>query len=381
MHADLQIGGVSSVDYEYDADGLRTASTSAGLTTEFVTDKGFENGQVLLEKQGATTIAFTLGHERIARRVDAAAPQFFLADGQRSTRHLLSTSGVATDRYTFDAFGRLLASTGSSDNDFLYAGEQLDPNVGFYYLRARYYDHNSGRFASADPKPGSIFDPPSLHRYLYVRSSPVDNRDPSGLENMVSVSTAAAIAGTLAAIAGIGTYAYTNNGGLALAVAAGVFSVAFVSILGVGTTVAWATNIFHQWVGVIAPGAYITHQYITRAGNALVAYGQGLIYQMNQALIQQYGNAVQGISNVNQFFLRPEAAPFIRHINQLLGNPLGRRIVCAGISAARAFSELPGGPNMGGPGPYDRAQAAMIASALIFMASARGLVCGDTGPP
>ena len=66
-----------------------------------------------------------------------------------------------TDTYSYDAFGVLLASTGSTPNVYLYAGEQLDPNIGFYYLRARYYAQAQGRFISTDPEEGNIFDPRS----------------------------------------------------------------------------------------------------------------------------------------------------------------------------------------------------------------------------
>jgi RHS repeat-associated protein len=87
-----------------------------------------------------------------------------------------------TDTYTYDAFGVLLASTGATPNVYLYTGEQLDPNVGFYYLRARYYDAAIGRFITIDPRQGNIFEPVSLHRYLYGGANPVNNRDPSGLD-------------------------------------------------------------------------------------------------------------------------------------------------------------------------------------------------------
>jgi RHS repeat-associated protein len=71
-------------------------------------------------------------------------------------------------------------AAGDSPNDFLYTGQQLDPDTGLYYLRARYYDPADGRFTSRDPFAGSPHDPPSLHKYLYCRASPVDKWDPTG---------------------------------------------------------------------------------------------------------------------------------------------------------------------------------------------------------
>ncbi len=95
-----------------------------------------------------------------------------------------------TDRYTFRAFGELLEHTGSDPNAYLFAGQPLDPNSGFYYLRARWLDPQSGRFLSIDPFAGSFADPPSLHRYLYVSADPVNRVDPTGRFTSISESLA-----------------------------------------------------------------------------------------------------------------------------------------------------------------------------------------------
>ena len=57
-------------------------------------------------------------------------------------------------------------------NEFTYAGEQVDAS-GLQYLRARYYDAATGRFASRDPLP-------LMQRYAYVGGNPVNLVDPSG---------------------------------------------------------------------------------------------------------------------------------------------------------------------------------------------------------
>jgi RHS repeat-associated protein len=63
---------------------------------------------------------------------------------------------------------------------YLYRGEQYDPDLGLYYLRARYYNPVTGRFLSRDPGAGRIKVPATLHKYLYASSDPIGVIDPTG---------------------------------------------------------------------------------------------------------------------------------------------------------------------------------------------------------
>jgi len=82
----------------------------------------------------------------------------------------------------------VLNRTGSTPNEMLYRGEQYDSNLGLYYLRARYYNPQTGRFMSRDPNAGNITIPASLHKYLYAGGDPVDGRDPSGRDSLIESS-------------------------------------------------------------------------------------------------------------------------------------------------------------------------------------------------
>ena len=59
-------------------------------------------------------------------------------------------------------------------------GEQYDPDLGLYYLRARYYNPATGRFMSRDPEDGKADDPATLQKYLYAGGDPLNNTDPKG---------------------------------------------------------------------------------------------------------------------------------------------------------------------------------------------------------
>ena len=101
-------------------------------------------------------------------------------DGLGSVTALTDDTGAATDTYAYDAFGAVRASTGSSDNPWLFTGEQQDADSGLYYLRARYYDPATGRFLQVDPFPGFLHEPRTMARYAYVANSPTNYVDYSG---------------------------------------------------------------------------------------------------------------------------------------------------------------------------------------------------------
>ena len=66
-----------------------------------------------------------------------------------------------------------------------YRGEQYDSDLALYYLRARYYNPNTGRFLSRDPENGISTDPKTLHKYDYAGGDPVNAMDPTGRSSMV----------------------------------------------------------------------------------------------------------------------------------------------------------------------------------------------------
>jgi len=98
-------------------------------------------------------------------------------------RQLTNSAGAVTDEYEYDAFGNSFTVSGAIPNNYLYRGEQFDPDLGMYYLRARYYNPATGRFCSRDPKEGQAKIPASLHKYLYAGGDPVNRIDPFGRED------------------------------------------------------------------------------------------------------------------------------------------------------------------------------------------------------
>jgi len=128
-------------------------------------------------------------HQGLASR--KPAPHQGLIAGNSTTALGLSwswQSGTALGArvtYDYDGWGNTVNSTGSTANVYLYRSEQYDPDLGLYYLRARYFNPVSGRFLSRDSADGVPTDPTTLHKYLYASASPVNGIDPSGHNTLI----------------------------------------------------------------------------------------------------------------------------------------------------------------------------------------------------
>jgi len=72
----------------------------------------------------------------------------------------------------------------------LYSGEQFDPTLQQYHLRARDYNPANGQFTSLDPYSGNPHDPQSLHKYAYCHADPVNGVDPSGEMTLTNLCVA-----------------------------------------------------------------------------------------------------------------------------------------------------------------------------------------------
>lgn len=213
----------TSVIVSYDADGVRRQKAVFDLNSSLIRATGYLSdtnnltgyAQVLEEYTntysgpgtGSTATVYTYGSNLISQSVSnpnspaSSTISYFGFDGLGSVRQLTNASGVITDTWDYDAFGNLLSRTGTTANNYLYRGEQSDPDLGMYYLRARFYNQGTGRFWNQDSYEGSSGDPASLHKYLYANADPLGFRDPGGRMTMAEVMVDTAIVGLISIIA------------------------------------------------------------------------------------------------------------------------------------------------------------------------------------
>jgi RHS repeat-associated protein len=207
-------GGVTTT-YGYDTFGNRVRSATGGAVTNYLVDPKDSSGlaQVVAEKNGAgvLTRSYVYGNDLI-RQTAGGVASYYHADALGSTRALTDAGGGVTDTYDYTAFGQLAGSSGSTANNYRFAGEQLDPASDLYYLRARYMDPRVGRFISTDPFAGVLNNPATLHDYLYAVNNPVNFTDPTGqfVGGIAGISVSISIATTLSSIA-ITAYGIYND--------------------------------------------------------------------------------------------------------------------------------------------------------------------------
>lgn len=167
-----------TVAYRYDGDGLRAAKSSEGETTTYAWSAAGGLPLLLTETTGAgaTHVIYGPGGMAVAQVSPDDTVVYYHRDQLGSTRLVTDESGNPLGTYTYDPYGAVAASTGTFDPLLDYAGQYTDGETGFQYLRARYYDPDTGQFLTRDPLLAVTQDP-----YGYALNNPVNATDPTGL--------------------------------------------------------------------------------------------------------------------------------------------------------------------------------------------------------
>lgn len=106
--------------------------------------------------------------------------QYYVTDTHGNVVQLIDGSGEVIRTYDYDSFGNEVGPESGDENPFRYCGEYYDRETGEVYLRARYYQPETGRFLTRDTYTGEAEEPLSLHLYTYCENDGVNGVDPSG---------------------------------------------------------------------------------------------------------------------------------------------------------------------------------------------------------
>ncbi|MEW5743936.1 MAG: C1 family peptidase [Nitrospirota bacterium] len=168
--------------YFYDGSDSRLRAVRNGVETRYIYDAA---GNLLAEADGNNVITrYYLHGMGLIAMVEPSAPAdrvyCYHFDAIGSTVGMTDESQTMVNRYAYDEFGTVANQQETVYQPFTFVGQfgvMTEPN-GYYYMRARYYDPQVGRFISEDP---IGFDGGDINLYQYVGANPVNFTDPSGL--------------------------------------------------------------------------------------------------------------------------------------------------------------------------------------------------------
>ncbi|MBI5196253.1 MAG: transglutaminase [Nitrospirae bacterium] len=184
-------GGAYTFDYEhrlksiagtttfyYDGSGKRLKAVRNGIETRYIYDTG---GNLLAEADGNNNITkyYIYGAGLLAMVTPTNQTYCYHFNAVGSTIAMTDSTQAMVNKYSYDPFGNVVNQVEAVQQPFKFVGQHgvmTEPN-GFYYMRARYYDPEVGRFISEDP----IGFEGGINLYAYVLNNPVLLIDPLGL--------------------------------------------------------------------------------------------------------------------------------------------------------------------------------------------------------
>ncbi len=206
-----------SNSYTYDANGERVSKTVNGVETKFIT----ASGKVVRSISNGTVTDFFYDNYGLSSIRHNGVNYFVRKNVLGDVTHIYDTSGNLQAQYVYDAWGnhRVLKADGTEDinlqsigniNPIRYRGYYYDTETKLYYLKARYYDPEAGRFISADST--QFLEPNTVNRlnlYAYCGNNPVMNVDPTGTFVLTAIIVGAIVGAVVGATVG-GVIAYNS---------------------------------------------------------------------------------------------------------------------------------------------------------------------------
>lgn len=168
----------------YNGAGSRIRKSENGKTTDYYYSNGGvlyttdENGkETSLNLQGISGNVIATGRKKDTQE----SYYYYHKDPAGSITNLRDADGKSIVSYQYTDFGET-SIHGDKDfyNELCYNESIYDESTGLYYLSARYYDPEDGRFISRDSYRGNSVNPSTWNLYAYCANSPVNYEDPSG---------------------------------------------------------------------------------------------------------------------------------------------------------------------------------------------------------
>ncbi len=197
-------------------------------------------------------------------------------DIRQSTTAIVNSAGVLQNNYQYEAFGQTTES-GSLLNEVEFTGAISDNNTGLYYMNARYYNPNTGRFISQDSYKGSAYEPWTQNLYTYTGNNPVNYTDPTEhffgplFSRLMGGDTAGEKWG--AAIGAVVTLALVTT----VIIATGGIAMAPLLAIGIGAGTGLVAGVAGEIVGEVAEAVIDNDEMEWNKDEMFIAGGFGLV--------------------------------------------------------------------------------------------------------
>ena len=176
--------GSDTLSFAYNESGLRTSKTVNGVTHNYV----WQGSKLAADITDVYALYFhydssgeVIGFTRTSNGTDTE--YFYVKNLQGDILKVITATGTEAATYTYDAWGKLLTSTGdmADVNPLRYRGYFYDAETGLYYLQSRYYDPEVSRFINPDVFATSDIDGVlAANMFAYCENNPIRNTDSTG---------------------------------------------------------------------------------------------------------------------------------------------------------------------------------------------------------
>jgi RHS repeat-associated protein len=187
----------TTTQYLYDANGNRIREISGANTKNYLVAPNLQNGldstDLVTDGSGNVVADYVYGGSGIIARLDASGnPIYYLTDDLGSVIGLVDAAGNILSRIVYDGFGDVVSGDDGSSlgGDFRFQGQWLEGESGFYYMRARDYDSQTGLFLSRDPVDMQEQGVEAFSPYQFAYSNPLVYSDPTGTITLGELATA-----------------------------------------------------------------------------------------------------------------------------------------------------------------------------------------------
>lgn len=272
----------NTVSAKYNAEGIRVEKSGDGKTHKYYLEE-----KTIVREQVTGTSNYDLYY---MHGLDGIVGFTYVSGGTAKNYYyrknlfgditaIFDDSGTVYAKYAYDAWGNcsILQDTNGIGtlNPFRYRSYYWDGELNLYYLNARYYDPEIGRFVSQDDL--SYLDPETLNGlnlYAYCLNNPVMGYDPDGTWDWDKFwrGVGRVVTGALAVVAG------------AMVIASGVAGVAMLVVAGV----------------TIAAGVLTAVNGVADAVEAGTDYNfvRDGVFQGNETAYNIYANITEGVAIV-----------------------------------------------------------------------------------